>query len=82
MINMGKQVDMITDPEIMYRVEGMTKESDPQLVYRFEAPELETIGAFYNTYADVNSIIEVKVWKVKTMKNGYRTFSAYDLDEY
>lgn len=81
MKNMRKQVAMVTDPEIMYRVEGMTIESDPQLVYRFEAPELETIGAFYNAYADVNSIIEVKVWKVKTMKNGYRTFSAYDLDE-
>ncbi|MCK4977388.1 MAG: hypothetical protein KAS36_10705 [Anaerolineales bacterium] len=65
----------------MYRVEGMTVETDPQIVYRFEAPEVETIRAFYDTYANVNSIIEVKVWKVKTMANGYRTFSAYDLTE-
>ena len=78
---MGKQADMITDPAIMYRVEGMTVETDPQIVYRFEAPEVETIRAFYDTYAIVNSIIEVKVWKVKTMANGYRTFSAYDLTE-
>ena len=78
---MGKQADMITDPAIMYRVEGMTVEPDPQIVYRFEAPEVETIRAFYDTYANVNSIIEVKVWKVKTMANGYRTFSAYDLTE-
>jgi hypothetical protein len=78
---MGKQADMVTDPEILYRVEGMTIEEDPYLVYRFEAPELETIRAFHGTYADINSIIGVKVWKVKTMKNGYRTLSAYDLDE-
>jgi hypothetical protein len=81
MKNMGKQVDMILDPEMMYRIEGWTIESDPQLVYRFEAPEIKTIRAFHGTYADVNSIIAVKVWKVKTMKNGYRTLSAYDLDE-
>ena len=78
---MGKQVDMVADPEIMYRVEGMTIEVDPLLVYRFEAPKLETIRAFYTTYADANSIIGVKVWKVKTMKNGYRTLSAFNLDE-
>ncbi len=78
---MGKQVDMVADPEIMYRVEGMTIEEDPQLVYRFEAPELETIRAFHKTYANVNSIIAVKVWKVKAAKNGYRTLSIYDLDE-
>jgi hypothetical protein len=79
---MGKSADMITDPAIMYRVEGMTIESDSQLVYRFEAPELETIRAFYGTYAAArDSFIEVKVWKVKTMANGYRTFSAYNLDE-
>ena len=54
---MGKQVDMVADPEILYRVEGMTIEEDPYLVYRFEAPEIETIQAFYKTYAQVNSII-------------------------
>jgi hypothetical protein len=78
---MGKQVDMVVDPETMYRVEGLTIEEDPILVYRFEAPKLETIRAFYRTYSDANSIIGVKIWKVKTMKNGYRTLSAYDLDE-
>ena len=76
---MRKQVDMVADPEILYRVEGMTIEEDPYLVYRFEAPEIETIQAFYKTYAQINSIIGVKVWKVKTMKNGYRTLSAYKL---
>lgn len=76
---MRKQVDMVADPEILYRVEGMTIEEDPYLVYRFEAPEIETIQAFYKTYAQINSIIGVKIWKVKTMKNGYRTLSAYKL---
>ena len=83
MKNMRKQAEMIPDPKMMYRVEGWTIESDPQLVYRFESPELETIRAFYgiDMCYDRDSFIEVKVWKVKTMKNGYRTLSAYNLDE-
>lgn len=81
MKNMRKPAPMIVDPKMMYRVEGWTIESDPELVYRFESPELETIRAFQGIYDDANSKIKVTIWKVKTMKNGYRTLSAYNLDE-